>query len=131
MTARPVLFGLLVCACLGTAVPAHAQEDKAAEMINLIGWLQEPIRLLTQPESRTGFEGGTVGFSVTADGAPPLRYQWLLNRVRFYVGKIVWNRADFDLNFGSSLTICGTECRCGFECRRKPSAITFRPADSG
>ena len=44
-----------------------------------VGWLQEPIRLLTQPESRTGFEGGTVGFSVTADGAPPLRYQWLLN----------------------------------------------------
>lgn len=42
-------------------------------------WVQDPIRILTQPQSRSAFEGGTVTFLTKADGAPPLRYQWLFN----------------------------------------------------
>jgi len=41
-----------------------------------VGWLQEPIQIMTQPASRTGLEGGTVSFSVTASAAPPVRYLW-------------------------------------------------------
>lgn len=41
-----------------------------------VSWLQEPMQILTQPQSRTGLEGGTVSFSITADGAPPIQYQW-------------------------------------------------------
>ena len=44
-----------------------------------VSWLQEPLKMLAQPESRTGLEGGTVSFSVTVDGAPPLQYQWSFN----------------------------------------------------
>jgi len=44
-----------------------------------VGWLQEPIRILSQPQSLTGLEGRTATFSVEADGAPPLQYQWLFN----------------------------------------------------
>jgi hypothetical protein len=44
-----------------------------------VGWLQEPIRILDQPASRIGLEGASASFSVTANGAPPLRYQWLFD----------------------------------------------------
>ena len=42
-----------------------------------VGWLYEPLRLDAQPQDVTGLEGGTAAFSVTANGAPPLSYQWL------------------------------------------------------
>jgi hypothetical protein len=35
--------------------------------------------ILAQPQSRTVVEGGNASFSVTAAGAPPLRYQWRFN----------------------------------------------------
>jgi len=35
--------------------------------------------ILAQPQSQTAFGGSNVLFSVTADGAPPLAYQWRLN----------------------------------------------------
>ena len=44
-----------------------------------VGWLQEPITILTQPQSLSGYEGGLVNFQVTVLGAPPVRYQWRLN----------------------------------------------------
>ena len=44
-----------------------------------VSWLQEPMQIVTQPPSRSGLEGGTVSFSVSADGAPPVRYQWRFN----------------------------------------------------
>jgi hypothetical protein len=44
-----------------------------------VSWLQEPMRIVTQPQSRSGLEGGTVNFLVTADGAPPVGYQWRFN----------------------------------------------------
>jgi hypothetical protein len=44
-----------------------------------VGWLQEPIAILAQPESHSAFEGGTVSFSVIPSGAPPLSYQWFFN----------------------------------------------------
>ena len=42
-------------------------------------WVEDPIVILTQPSSRSAFEGGTVSFAVSASGAPPLLYQWLYN----------------------------------------------------
>jgi len=44
-----------------------------------VRWVQDPILITAQPESRSAFEGSTVNFSVTPDGAPPLRYQWFFN----------------------------------------------------
>jgi len=44
-----------------------------------VRWVQEPIVIVTQPESRSAFEGGSVSFFVTPDGVPPLNYQWLFN----------------------------------------------------
>jgi len=41
-----------------------------------VGWLQEPIRFVAQPESRTALEGGTVSFFADVEGTPPLQYQW-------------------------------------------------------
>ncbi|HUR45783.1 MAG TPA: immunoglobulin domain-containing protein [Candidatus Saccharimonadales bacterium] len=41
-----------------------------------VGWLQEPIQITSQPESRAVFEGNSVAFVVGAVGAPPLTYQW-------------------------------------------------------
>lgn len=38
-----------------------------------------PILLATQPQDATTFPGGTATVSVTAQGAPPLRYQWQFN----------------------------------------------------
>jgi len=36
-------------------------------------------QITTQPVDLTGFSGDTAVFSVTADGQPPIRYQWLFN----------------------------------------------------
>lgn len=36
-------------------------------------------QITTQPVDLTGFCGNTAVFSVTADGQPPIRYQWLFN----------------------------------------------------
>jgi hypothetical protein len=44
-----------------------------------VGWVEEPIQLLSQPESRSSYEGASASFSVVADGAPPLKYQWRFN----------------------------------------------------
>ena len=44
-----------------------------------VGWLQEPITILAQPSSLTAVEGGAAVFAVTAQGAPPLNYQWMFN----------------------------------------------------
>jgi hypothetical protein len=44
-----------------------------------VRWVQDPILIVAQPESRSAFEGATVSFSVTPDGVPPLRYQWFFN----------------------------------------------------
>jgi len=42
----------------------------------LVGWLQEPITILAQPQSQSVIEGGTVNFVVQVLGSPPLWYQW-------------------------------------------------------
>lgn len=42
-------------------------------------WVQDPIRVVAQPESRSAYEGGTVSFLAKGDGTPPLRYQWFFN----------------------------------------------------
>ena len=38
-----------------------------------------PLRITSPPASQTGLLGGSVTFSVTADGAGPLAYQWYFN----------------------------------------------------
>lgn len=38
-----------------------------------------PIQMLSQPQDRSAYEGGTVSFLAKARGTPPLRYQWYLN----------------------------------------------------
>src|SRR5262245_48780377 len=45
----------------------------------LVGWLDEPVRIIAPPQDVTGVEGGAVSFSVTADGGPPLFYQWFFD----------------------------------------------------
>src|SRR5262249_8928986 len=44
-----------------------------------VGWLEEPPSITTQVPSRSTFDGGTVTFSVSASGGPPLSYQWYFN----------------------------------------------------
>ena len=39
----------------------------------------EPVQIINQPESRAALEGGTVAFTVVADGGPPLFYFWQWN----------------------------------------------------
>jgi hypothetical protein len=45
----------------------------------VVGWLDEPVRIIAPPQSLTGVEGGAASFSVSADGGPPLYYQWFFN----------------------------------------------------
>lgn len=67
---RKVLKALPAFCCLAlTTVAAHfasAQGNVA------------PV-LLAQPESQSAATGGSASFSLQAEGAPPLRYQWRLN----------------------------------------------------
>lgn len=44
-----------------------------------VGWLQEPLSILDQPQSLTVYEGGTASFTVSAQGSPPLSFQWMFN----------------------------------------------------
>lgn len=39
----------------------------------------EPLQILSQPESRSTFVGGTVSFSISAQGGLPIHYAWLFN----------------------------------------------------
>jgi hypothetical protein len=48
----------------------------------LVGWLQEPITILAQPQSQSVIEGGRANFVVRALGAPPLSYQWFFEGER-------------------------------------------------
>src|SRR5439155_22894498 len=41
--------------------------------------VQAPPRITRQPENRSVEVGGNAFFSVTAEGSPPLRYQWQFN----------------------------------------------------
>ena len=41
-----------------------------------VGWADEPVSVQAQPQGASGMEGGTVTFSIQADGGPPLYYQW-------------------------------------------------------
>jgi hypothetical protein len=45
----------------------------------VVGWLREPATIVDQPQSRSSPDGGSVSFTVTADGGPPLYYQWFFN----------------------------------------------------
>jgi len=39
----------------------------------------EPVRIVTQPESRSVYDGGTVALRTVVDGGPPLYLQWFFN----------------------------------------------------
>lgn len=42
----------------------------------LLGWLDEPLRLVHHPVDADAMQSGSVAFQVKADGGPPISYQW-------------------------------------------------------
>lgn len=44
-----------------------------------VTWRDEPISVVAQPDSGTGFEGGSASFVVQARGGSPMYYQWFFN----------------------------------------------------
>ena len=46
-----------------------------------LGWLEEPIQILVQPPNQSASKGGSVTYTVVAQGGPPLYYQWFFNSV--------------------------------------------------
>jgi hypothetical protein len=47
----------------------------------LLGWLDEPVRLVQQPMDADALQAGSVAFHVQAAGGPPLSYQWYRDSV--------------------------------------------------
>lgn len=74
------------------SIPEARYEDSGAYMViaaNDYGSISsmaahlvvEPIHVRTQPKSVVSYRGGSAGFSVEAEGRPPMSYQWLFNGV--------------------------------------------------
>jgi hypothetical protein len=45
----------------------------------VVGWLGEPVSIISQPQNRSTPQAGSASFTVGADGGPPLYFQWFLN----------------------------------------------------
>lgn len=58
----------------------------------------EPPRLLDQPQGQTVIAGDPITLVATADGTPPLAYQWLLN------GKEIAGATESTLSIGAAAT---------------------------
>jgi Concanavalin A-like lectin/glucanases superfamily/Bacterial Ig domain/Immunoglobulin domain len=62
-------YSVVVSNAYGTATSSNA----------LLTVLTFPPTIISQPQSRTMFQGRTTNFSVTATGTAPLSYQWFFN----------------------------------------------------
>jgi len=75
-TAFPAGFKLGLSQLIGFAQGVYPV-DVAVDYVRLSGELAPVI--ISQPANESVPAGGTVGFSVTADGVMPFRYQWQFN----------------------------------------------------